>query len=168
MKCAFVGLEPKFLPFRCREDDPAYDDLTQRLIKEIVNLCEQGVKEYTTGMESGAGLLCCEVALAMKENDPDVKVHAVIPFRRYADELARDERAWYAFLLKQCDSVVYLFEEYMEGCVAARNRRIIDDADILLAVCEPDRIPTHSEVGEAVQYARLKGKRVVFVPPVIS
>ena len=78
MKCAFTGPRPQSLPFRCDDEDPLYDDLTQRLFKEIEALCGQGVLDYYCGMSIGANLLCGEITAALKESYPDIKLHAKI------------------------------------------------------------------------------------------
>jgi len=166
MKCAFTGPQPKSLPFRCHEDDPAYDDLTQRIIKEVVQLCEQGVREYYVGMAAGCDLLCCEVALSMKEIYPDVKVHAVMPFRGQADKWTPNIQAWYKKLIEQCDTAVCLNEKYVDNCYLFRNYYMVDNSNILIAICAPDKIPLRSGTGATVRYARSKGKRIIFVPPV--
>jgi len=168
LKCAFTGPRPQSLPFRCHEDDPAYDDLTQRMIKEVVELCEQGVNEYYCGMALGADLLCCEIALSMKESYPNVTVNAVVPFRGQADKWSCEEQAWYKKLLKQCDTAVCLQEEYTEDCLLKRNRYLVDQSDLLVAICDPEKIPLRSGTGATVRYAQSKGKQIIFISPVIS
>jgi uncharacterized phage-like protein YoqJ len=164
MKCAFTGPRPQSLPFRCDGDDPLYDDLTQRLIKAISDLCEQGVREYYCGMAIGADLLCGEIAASMKESYPDIILRAVIPFKGQPDLWGLEDKERYNRLLAQCDSSVCLHDDCKDEYCLENSRYMIDHADILLAVCDPE----NTELSDAVLYAQTKSKRVIFISPVIS
>lgn len=168
MKCAFTGPRPQSLPFRCVDDDPLYDDLTQRLINVIADLCEQGVREYYCGMAIGADLLCGEIAASMKESYSDIILHAAIPCKGQPDPWTPEDKERYNRLLEQCDSSVCLHNDCKSEYFLERNRYMVDHTDILLAVCDSENIPLHSGTGYTIRYAKSKGERIIFVPPVVK
>ena len=69
------------------------------------------------------------------------------------------QRARYDALLSACDERVVLHERYENGCMFERNRYMVDRCDVLLAYLESGRGGTLY----TVNYARKKGKRVLFV-----
>jgi len=165
MKCAFTGPRPQSLPFPCEEKNPGYDELIQRLRKEILALCEQGVRDFYCGMAIGVDLLCGEIVLSLKESCPDVRLHAVIPFRSQPDKWNSEDKRRYAEVLKGCDSSLCLHEDYNNEYYLERNRYMVDNSDMLLAVCDPENIPKRSGTGATIRYAQSQNKPVIFVPP---
>jgi len=167
MKCAFSGPHPQSLPFICSDEDPSYDNLMQRLIKSVVELCAHGVREYYCGMALGIDLLCGEIVVSLKDSYPDIKLHAIIPFRGQENGWNDEDKERYTNLLKQCDSELCQHEEHKNEYYLERNCYMVDNADILLAVCDPNNIPMRSGTGATVRYAKSKNKHIIFVPPAL-
>jgi len=167
MKCAFTGPRPQSLPFRCEDDDPLYDDLMQRLIKEIESLCRQGFSDFICGMALGTDLLCGEIVAALKDSYPSIKLHAAIPFRGQPDSWTPEDQERYRRLLNQCDTKECPHEDFKNEYYLERNRDMVDSCDVLLAVCDPNNVKLRSGTGATVQYAKSKGKRIIFVSPVV-
>ena len=165
MTCAFTGLRE--LPLRMIDGDPAYDSLRLRLQKEITLLCEQGAADFYCGMALGADQLCAEILLDVKREFQEVRLHAAVPFRDQASRWSPTQQARYADILGRCDTVTVLCEEYQKDCCLARNRWMVKRAELLLAVCDPARVPWRSGTGAAVRYAQARGKGVVLVPPLV-
>jgi len=162
MTCAFTG--PRNPPFLFMEGFSYYEDLRARLEKEITLLCEQGVTYFYCGMALGCDQLCAEIVLVLKPDFPDIQLHAAVPFRNYAIGWIPESQARYTDLLGRCDKITCLSEEYRKDCYLARNRWVVNQADCLLAVCNPESIPRRSGTGATVRYAQAQGKRIVFVP----
>ncbi len=79
-----------------------------------------------------------------------------------ADQAARYSpraREKYDSLLAACDEKIVLHEKYENGCMFERNRRMVDNCDVLLAYLESERGGTFY----TVNYAKKKGKRIVFL-----
>ena len=168
MTCAFTGPRPQSLPFLHSNGSPAYDSLVKRLQKEINVLCEQGVREYYCGMAIDSDLLCGEIVVCSRARYPDIQLHAAIPFRGQAAGWGSVDVRRYQSLLAQCDTAVCLHEDYQNEYYLERNRYMVDRADILLAVCAPDCIPARLGTGATVRYAQAKGRRIVFIPPILQ
>ena len=163
MTCGFTGPYVQDYLFLLYRDDPAYISLRQRLEKEIILLYEQGVTDFYCAMTHGADRFFAELVLDLREVYL-IKLHGVVAFR---DQL-EFWTGWpkqYANLLPQCDSVAYLHEAYQPGCCRERNLCVVDRADILLAVCDPENMELRSGTGTTVRYARTKKRRIVFVLP---
>ena len=165
MTCAFTGPRPHNLQFLLYDDHQAYLSLRARIEKETTLLIEQGGTDFYCGMALGCDLLFAEIVLELKSVYP-VRLHAAIPYRRHTADWDPASQARCADLLGQCDSTVCLCETYQRDCFLERNRYMVDRAEILLAVCDPEHIPLRSGTGATARYARKQGKSVVFILPV--
>ena len=70
MTCIFHGLNLHDLPFPWDDESPAHDSLLQRLIKEVVDLCEAGVTDFYCGTALGCDRLFAEVVEALQDAYP--------------------------------------------------------------------------------------------------
>ena len=70
----------------------------------------------------------------------------------------------YRFILSQADSLEYVSHDYYDGCMLDRNRRLVDAADLLLAVYNGER---RGGTAATVRYARKLGRRVIIVDPIL-
>jgi len=166
MRCAFTGPRPKSLPFRFEQSDNHYKSLNDRLTDKIAQLCYEGYLDFYCGMAIGCDLLCGEIVVSLMPRYSDIKLHAVVPFKGQADTWARDDQIHYQHLLQQCATQICLHDHYKNEYYMERNRYLVDNCDILLAVCDPDKIPCRSGTGATVRYAQAKGKQIIFVPPI--
>ena len=78
-----------------------------------------------------------------------------------ADQSARypyEMRRLYEELLEECDEKIVLHEHYEEGCMFERNRRMVDECDLVFAYLYAKRGGTYY----TVRYAEKKGKKIIF------
>ena len=146
MKCALTG-------HRVLGKDFPRGALEEDLKKHIL----QGADTFYCGMALGFDLLCCEILVSLKTEWP-VKIVACVPC---ADQSARypyEMRRLYEDLLRECDEKIVLHEHYEEGCMFERNRRMVDECDVLFAYLRSNRGGTRY----TVSYALKKGKKVVY------
>ena len=145
MKCALTGhrVLGKDFPRGALEED-------------LKKLILQGADTFYCGMALGFDLLCCEILVSLKTECP-VKIVACVPC---ADQSARypyEMRRLYEDLLRECDEKIVLHEHYEEGCMFERNRRMVDECDVLFAYLRSNRGGTRY----TVSYALKKGKKFV-------
>ena len=56
----------------------------------------------------------------------------------------------------------YVSRKYYDGCMLARNRRLVDQAGILLAVYNGER---RGGTAATVRYARKAGREIIMIDP---
>ena len=72
-------------------------------------------------------------------------------------------RERYNAILEQADSVDYVSQSYYDGCMIDRNHRLVEAAELLLAVYNGVR---RSGTGATVNYARRMGRGIIMIDPV--
>ena len=87
---------------------------------------------------------------------------SVLPFEGQADRWSDSARERYHAILKQADFVEYVSREYYDGCMLARNRRLVDRAGILLAVYNGER---RGGTAATVRYAQKMGREIIMIDP---
>lgn len=96
-----------------------YND-RQRLRTELeraITVCyDSGIRHFLCGMALGFDMLAAETLLAMKTDYPDIRLTAVIPFRRQSCKFNPADKERYRSILGKADNVVCLSETYFDGC----------------------------------------------------
>jgi len=76
------------------------------------------------------------------------------------DELWTDEqKKLYRDLLTEADEVIYVSEEYTDGCMKKRNRYMVDQS----AHCICAHLYPMSGTEQTIKYAQRKGLRIINV-----
>ncbi len=161
--CAFTGHRPNKLPWRYNEASEGCLRLKEALVSQITMLVESGVTDFLSGMAEGTDVYCAEIVLALREKNPALKLHCVLPHEGQADKWSDSARERYHAILKQADSVEYISREYYDGCMIDRNHRLVDSAGLLLAVYNGVQ---RSGTGATVNYARKIGREIIVIDPI--
>ncbi|MBD5155065.1 MAG: DUF1273 domain-containing protein [Oscillibacter sp.] len=161
--CAFTGHRSHKLPWRDNEDDLRCIALKKTLTEQITALAEAGVTDFFSGMAAGTDHYCAQIVLALREKNPTLKLHCVLPYKGQADKWSDSARETYHSILKQADSVEYVSRAYYDGYMIDRNHRLVDSAGLLLAVYSGAR---RSGTGATVNYARKTGREVIVIDPI--
>ena len=161
--CAFTGHRPKSFPWKYNEAAPGCILLKEVLTTQIMSLAERGVTDWLSGMALGTDLWCAQIVLDLRKNNPALKLHCVLPCEGQADGWSDSAREQYDAILKQADSVEYVSHDYYDGCMIDRNHRLVDSAELLLAVYNGAR---RSGTGATVNYARKLGREVIVIEPI--
>lgn len=144
--CALTGhreLPPDF-------NANALYDMLEELIKS-------GCDTFYCGMAEGFDLLALECLLSLKKRYSFV-VEACVPFPGQERRMSEYEKSRYRSFLPQCDRKTVLYERYVNGCYLARDRYMVDRADVVLAYCKKDKGGT----AYTVRYAEEKGVRIIY------
>lgn len=132
--CAFTGHRPQKFLWRYDETDERCVKLKEALAKEIEKLLAEGYTDFLSGMAEGVDTWAAEIVLALREKNPALKLHCILPCREQADKWSNSARERYRDILDQADSIVYVNRVYKKNCMLERNRFLVDHADLLLAV----------------------------------
>ena len=121
-------------------------------------LIEGGCETFFCGMAEGFDLAAMSCLAALKKKRK-LFVEACIPFTGFENRFTARDRRVYDELITWCDRTTVIFPEYRAGCFLARNRYMVDCADVLLAYCTKERGGT----AYTVNYARRKEVPVLFL-----
>ncbi len=137
-----------------RELPPDFDG--NALYDRLALLLKGGCETFLCGMAEGFDLeaLSC---LARLRQEKKFYIEACVPYNGFERRFSPPERRRYEELVTWCDRTTVLFPEYRDGCFLARDRYMVDCADVLLAYCTKTKGGTAYTVG----YAKKKGVPVI-------
>ena len=161
--CAFTGHRPHKFPWRYDETDSRCTALKTALAEQITSLVEAGVTAYYSGGADGVDCWAALIVLELKKKNPALNLHLILPHEGQADKWSDSAQERYHSILGQADSLEYVSHDYYDGCMLDRNHRLVDAADLLLAVYNGER---RGGTAATVRYARKLGRRVIILDPV--
>ena len=160
--CAFTGYRPHRFPWKGNEADPRCVALKETMTDQIAALADSGVTSFFTGGAAGVDCWAAMIVLGLREKNPALKLHCILPYEGQADRWSDSERKCYHAILKQSDSVEYVSRDYYGGCMINRNHRLVESANLLLAVYNGVR---RSGTGATVNYARKLRREIIIIDP---
>ncbi len=160
--CAFTGHRPCKFPWKYDEADPRCIALKATLTEQIGKLAARGVTGFLSGMAEGTDLWCAEIVLAMREKNPALKLHCILPCKGQADKWSVSSRKRYHSILGQADSIAYVNRGYSKNCMLERNHFLVEYAAVLPAVYNG---APRSGTGATVNYARKLGREMIVIEP---
>lgn len=142
--CAFTGHRPKKFPWGYNEADIRCVTLKKAITEEIVKRVDAGYTDFLSGMAEGTDTWAALAVLALKKENPALKLHCVLPCEGQADE------------------IVYVNREYSKNYMLKRNRYLVDHAACLLAVYNGEQ---RGGTAMTVRYARKLGREIIALNP---
>ena len=113
-------------------------------------------------MAEGTDTYCAQIVLDLRRKNPALNLHCVLPCEGQADRWGDLARERYHTILKQADFVEHVSRKYYDGCMLARNRRLVDQAGILLAVYNGE---WRGGTAATVRYAQKAGREIIMIDP---
>ena len=160
--CAFTGHRPHKFPWRYDEADSRCLALKAALTRQIAALAGEGVTDFFSGMAEGTDSYCAQIVLGLREENPALRLHCVLPCQGQADRWSAPAQERYHAILRRADSVEYVSQVYFQGCMLLRNHRLVDSAAILLAVYNGE---WRGGTAATVRYAQKLGRRLIVLDP---
>lgn len=99
----------------------------------ISELCEKGCREFISGGAIGFDTMAAETVLRLKKSFPETRLIMALPCRNQHIKWGNADRLRYEQILKSADSVVYLAESYVTGCMHLRNKYMVDNSELCIA-----------------------------------
>lgn len=149
--CTFTGHRSCKLPWGSNEQDARCLELKKRLFDTVEAVWSAGFRHFICGMAEGADLYFCEAVIQLREEHPDITIEAAVPFAGQADRWPKTQKERYDRLLAACDTRTVLRESYTRDCMMARNRYMVDHADILIACYDGQSGGTLNTMRYAIQ-----------------
>lgn len=158
--CAFTGHRPTKFSFGYNEDDQRCLALKEQLTEIIEQLVNNGVCSFYSGMALGVDQWAAQAVLNLKAKYPQVRLIAVLPCESQANNWTWRQQDIYQNLLNKCDEIQIIGKYYTSHCMFQRNRRLVDQADHLIAVYDGCQ---GGGTTYTVNYARKKGRQIIII-----
>lgn len=124
---AFTGHRPE----RIRQSSMLY--FYMDIVSQVRRLYSLGYRNFLSGMAEGFDLLAAQAVASLKTEYTDIRLIAVVPFRRQANRYRQENKSLYDRIMKTADETVILREDYCKDCFHRRNDYLIDNSEIVLA-----------------------------------
>ena len=158
-----MGHRPKSFTWKYKETAPDCVLLKETLAAQIRLLADSGVTDWLSGMALGVDLRCAQIVLSLKEKNPALRLHCILPREGQEVKWPKAEQEQYHSMLKRADEVVYVSRDYHPDCMLERNRYMVDRASILLAVYNGTY---RSGTAMTVRYAKEHGTKIMIIDPI--
>jgi uncharacterized phage-like protein YoqJ len=132
------------------------DDLPRlsALLREVVEAqIAQGATVFRTGGALGFDTLAALTVLALRRIYPHIRLELYLPCPTQTRGWSASDRRLYTQILEQADAYHYASTGYYAGVLQARNRALVEDADLCVAYL------THHDGGGTVYTVQLALKK---------
>ncbi len=157
----FTGHRPQKLSWGFNENDVGCLAMKEITKIEIQNaIINYGITHFISGMAIGFDIIAAELVLELKKDYPFITLECAIPCKEQ-DKLWREQQKLrYKNILSQADKVTYVSDRpYFDGCMQQRNKYMIDNSSVLIALFNGKAGGTK----QTVDYAKEKGLKVEII-----
>jgi uncharacterized phage-like protein YoqJ len=131
--------------------------LTQKLDETIARLISQGVSIFLNGGALGFDQLAASAVLRQRETNHDVKLIIMQPCQNQDARWKLEDQLAYRRMLNAADRTVCLSEHYYDGCMAVRNRMMVEVSSVCVSYLTRGR----SGTAQTIRMAREQGLTVI-------
>lgn len=149
--CCFTG--HRNLPVDAREQ------ILSALSEKIEELINQGVAVFINGGALGFDTLSALAVLGLKNKYPNIKLKIYAPHKEQSARWSYDNKRIYDYILSRADEVKILAPFNTSDCMHARNRRMVDDSDCVIAYVKK----TSGGSYYTAAYAMEQNKKVYYI-----
>lgn len=155
----FTGHRPSNMPFPFNNTSEEFQELTERLANNIISLIEKGYDTFVSGMALGVDMLCAEIVIKLKTIYP-INLKCYLPCKNQNQLWNKYDKMKYNFILKSANEIVCAVDgNYTTGCMHLRNKMMVDDSDLVLAVYYGGNGGTK----HTIDYANSLGKEILII-----
>ena len=138
-----------------RDIDTQAQEMFDRLVMEYAE--RQGVTTFISGGALGFDQIAAALVIAKREMGQNIRLIFALPCKNQGELWSDEQKRLYYNLLAEADEIIYVSEEYSEGCMKKRNFYMVDrSANCICALLHP-----RSGTGQTVRYAREGGLRII-------
>jgi len=159
--CCFTGHRSAKLPWGSNHEDERCLALKEKLYDVVEALYRAGIRHFICGMALGSDMYFCEAVLRLRAEHKDVSIEAAIPCDEQTKLWGRRERRRYNYLVHQCDYETVIQHEYTEDCMQKRNRYMVDNSSVLVAVYDGG----YGGTRQTIEYAARQGLEIIELKP---
>lgn len=165
MRCAVMGQHPLRFPWGFDEEDDRCRKLKIELSQQIMVLRQSGVSQFLTACDCGMGLYAAEIINGLRTTDRDLMLLCYTPHEEQATKWAPYLRERYFDVLEKCTYISAVCEVGAPDAQLRTYKKIIDLADVMLAVYDGDTPTTGNAEDRVLAYAESLEKPLVLLHP---
>jgi len=167
IRCAVIGQNPMRFPWGFDEEDDRCRKLKIELAQQIMVLRQSGVSQFLVACDCGVGLYAAEIINGLRTTDHDLMLLCYTPHEEQATKWAPYLRERYFTMLEKCTLISVVCEDGAPDAQLQAYKKIIDLADVVLAVYDRDTPATGGAKDSALAYAMDAAHKSVWVltPP---
>ena len=117
----------------------------------IRDLYTKGYRNFLCGMAVGFDLEAAKAALSLRDELPDIKVVAVIPFEGMQQRFSSSQRTDFDNVANEADEVITLASSYSASVYATRNNYLVDNSSAVIAYFTGEKGGTAYTIRRAVK-----------------
>ena len=119
-----------------RQINASHVSMLGKALEDVIcRLMERGAAVFRTGGAKGFDTVAALMVLELRETHPEIRLELILPFRGQQEHWGDEDIYVYDYVLARADRVEYLYERYVDGCMLARNRRLVEGSDVCVAYC---------------------------------
>ena len=154
IRCAVIGQNPMRFPWGFDEEDDRCRKLKIELSQQIMALRQNGVSQFLTACDCGVGLYAAELVNGLRATtDHDLMLICYTPHEEQATKWAPYLRERYFTMLEKCTYISAVCEVGAPDAQLRAYKKIINLADVVLAVYDRDTPPAGGAEDSALAYA---------------
>lgn len=161
LTCTFTGHRPEKLPWGDNEQDIRCIELKKKIYDTVEAVYRSGIRHYICGMAMGCDIFFAEAVITLRDEHPDITLEAAIPCETQAQNWPEKDRNRYYYIASQCDYETLLQHKYTADCMLKRNRYMVDNSSILIAVYDG----SFGGTMYTVNYAQKQGLEIIRITP---
>jgi len=159
--CSFTGYRPEKLPWGDDENSMRCVLLKENILCATQRIIDFGIQHFICGMARGSDTFFCETVIFLRNKFPNITLEAAIPHREQSSKWSPEDKMRYLALVDMCDMVTFVSDEYSKNCMMRRNRYMVKNSSILLAVFDGKSGGTNN----TIKYAVKRGLKIVEIVP---
>ena len=162
LKICFTGHRPNGLPW-CYDETKESCILFKNVMFSIIEKAIlNGYTYFISGMALGVDMICAEIVLNLKKKYKNIILECAIPCLNQEKQWPISAQERYKKILHKANIVHYVSkEEYSNSCMNDRNKYMVEQSDVVIAVWNGKP----SGTGNTVKMAKLSGKKIRVVNP---
>lgn len=125
--------------------------------EDISLLASKGVKYFGAGGAIGFDTIAALAVLSVREINPEIKLILVLPCKNQTRFWKQADIDIYKYIKSKADKVKYVSNQYYDGCMQKRNRRLVDCSSYCICYLKNDQ----SGTAYTVNYAKQQGLKII-------
>lgn len=165
IRCAIIGQHPMRFPWGFDEEDESCGKMKMELAQQIMVLRQNGVSQFLVACDCGVGLYAAEIVNGLRMTDRDLMLLCYTPHEEQATKWAPYLRERYFTMLENSTHISAVCPVDIPDAQLQAYKKIIDLADVMLAVYDGDTPATGNAEDRALAYAEGQHKSLVLLHP---
>ena len=166
IRCAIIGQHPMRFPWGFDEEDDRCRKLKIELAQQIMVLRQGGVSQFLVACDCSVGLYAGEIINGLRTTDRDLMLICYAPHEEQATKWAPYLRERYFTMLEKCTLISAVCEVGAPDAQLQAYKKIIDLADVVLAVYDRDTPAIGSTEERALIFADKLRKPLLVIPSI--